>query len=123
MTGFCGSGVPLPIRLLTPLFVAVFFWAIYKRHFLPVLWILLTVLLGGFILSDPPGSFPFVVAIPAIVWLMAMPLDWLIAQGHPRLALVLIMLILVTDLVFYITFYVPGGPRDLIHAFPPLPQL
>jgi 4-amino-4-deoxy-L-arabinose transferase-like glycosyltransferase len=123
VTGFYGPGVPLLIGLAAPLFVAGFFWALYKRRFLPVLWILLTIFLGGFILSDPPGSSHFVVAIPAIVWLMAMPLDRLISQGHPRLALVLIVLILVTDLVFYFAVYVPGGPRDLIHVFPPLPQL
>ena len=121
VTGFYGPRVPFLIGLAAPLFAAGFFWAIYKRRLLPVVWIILTVFLGGFLLSDPPGSSHYVIAIPAIVWLMAMPLDWLYSQGHPRLAIALIFLILVTDFVFYFTIYVPSGPRDLIHPFPPLP--
>jgi 4-amino-4-deoxy-L-arabinose transferase-like glycosyltransferase len=123
VTGFYDPKVPLLIGLSAPLFIAGFFWAIYKRQFLPVVWIVLTIILGGFILSDPPGSSHYAIAIPAIVWLVAMPINWLAAQGHPRLAIALVSIILVTDLIFYFAIYVPGGPRDLIHPFPPIPPL
>jgi len=121
VTGFYDPKVPLLIGLSAPLFIAGFFWAIYKRIFLPVVWIALTIIFGGFILSDPPGSSHYVIAIPAIVWLMALPINWLANQGHPRLATALVTIILVADLVFYFAIYAPGGPRDLIHPFPPIP--
>jgi hypothetical protein len=94
VTGFSGPGVPLLIGLAAPLFVVGLLWAVYRRHFLPVLWIALTALLGGFLLSDPPGSSHYVVAIPAICWLAAMPLEWLAASGRERLAVGLLVAVL-----------------------------
>lgn len=123
VTGFYGPGVPLLIGLAAPLFTFGFFWAIYKRQLIPVLWIMVTVIFGGFLLLDPPGSSHYVVAIPAICWLIAIPLNQLMERGHLRLALALLSLILLTDIVFYFAIYVPGNPRDLIHPFPPFPQL
>jgi 4-amino-4-deoxy-L-arabinose transferase-like glycosyltransferase len=123
VTGFYDPKVPLLIGLSAPLFIAGFLWALVKRQLLPVIWILLTVFLGGFILSDPPGSSHYVIAIPAIVWLLALPIEWLISRGHPRLAYTLIALVILTDVVFYFGVYVPGEPRDLIHPFPPPPVL
>jgi hypothetical protein len=31
------------------------------------------------------------------------------------------VIIMATDLIFYFGIYVPGHPRDLIHAFPVIP--
>jgi hypothetical protein len=120
VTGFYGPGVPLLIGLAGPLFVIGLGWAAFKRRWLPVVWIFLTVFLGGFLLSDPPGSSHYVVAIPAICWLMAMPLDWLASLGRERLAVALMAAVVVVDIYFYFFVYVPGGPRDLIHVFPTL---
>ena len=122
-TGFYGPGVPLLIGVAAPLFAIGFFWALYKKRYLPALWVVLTVILGGFFMLDPPSSSHFVVAIPAICWLMAIPLAWLVDRGHWRWAVLILAIIVVTDLVFYFGFYVPSEPRDLIHAFPPWPPV
>jgi hypothetical protein len=86
-----------------------------------VLWVLLTIFLGGFMLTGAPSSSHYVVSIPAISWLVALPLMWLIETGHWRWAVALLIVIIVTDLGFYFGIYVPGGPRDLIHPFPTWP--
>ncbi len=122
-TGFYGPGVPLLIGIAAPLFAIGFFWAIYKRRYLPALWVVLTVVLGGFFMQDPPSSSHFVVAIPAVCWLMAIPLAWLVERGRWQWAVLLVGIIMVTDLVYYFGYYVPSEPRDLIHAFPPWPPL
>jgi hypothetical protein len=120
VTGFYGPGVPLLIGLAGPLFIIGLFWAIYKKRWLPILWIVLTVILGGFLLADPPGSSHYVVAIPAICWLVAIPLDWLAERGWGKLAVGLVTAVVLVDLYFYFFIYVPGNPHDLIHVFPTL---
>lgn len=121
ITGFYGPGVPFLIGVAAPLFVIGFIWAIWSRQWVPVLWILLTIFLGGIMLTGAPSSSHFVVAIPAICWLVALPLNWLWQNGRWRLALALLILIILTDLVFYFGIYVPGEPRDLFNALPPWP--
>ena len=121
--GFYAPGVPLLIGLAVPFFVIGVVWSIWSRRSrsVPALWIGLTVLFGGFLLADPPSSSHYVVAIPAICWLVAMPLSWLVENGRRPWAIVALLAIVATDLVFYFAVYVPGNPRDLIHPFPPLP--
>ena len=123
VTGFYGPGVPLVIGLAAPLFVVGFLWSAYKRRWIPVLWVLLTALLGGFMLTGAPSSSHYTVSIPAICWLIAVPLGWLVAHDRRRLALLALSIVIVTDLVFYFVIYVPGGPRDLFNPFPPWPPL
>lgn len=117
-TGFYGPGIPFVIGLAALLFLIGFIWAVFNRKWLPVLWILLTAFFGGFLLGGNPSSSHFVVAIPAICWLTALPLIWLYENGHPRWSIVLLLVVLITDLAFYFGVYVPGEPRDLIGAFP-----
>jgi hypothetical protein len=118
VTGFYDPGVPLLIGLAAPLFLIGLLWALLNKRFLPVLWVLLTVLLGGFLLADPPGSTHYVVVIPAVCWLVAMPLEWLASIKHERLALALLTAVVAVDLYFYFFIYVPAPHRDLIHIFP-----
>ena len=120
--GFYAPGVPLLIGLAVPLFVIGIARSIWSRRSwgVPVLWIVLTALLGGFLLTDPPSSSHYVVAIPAICWLVAIPMSWLVENGRRPWAIVALLIIVATDLVFYFAVYVPGNPRDLIHPFPPL---
>ncbi|HKZ85747.1 MAG TPA: glycosyltransferase family 39 protein [Anaerolineae bacterium] len=121
--GFYAPGVPLLIGLAVPLFVIGSARSIWTRRSwgVPVLWIVLTAFLGGFLLADPPSSSHYVVAIPAICWLVAMPLSWLVENGRRPWAVIALLAIVATDLVFYFAVYVPGHPRDLILPFPPLP--
>lgn len=120
VTGFYGPGTPLLIGIASPLFVIGFLWAIYERQYLPVLWILLTVIFGGILLNGAPSSSHFSVSMPAIVWLVAMPLGWLVKRGNWRLAAAAVALIMLTDMAFYFGVYVPGHPRDLKYPFPKL---
>jgi hypothetical protein len=76
---------------------------------------------GGFLLLDPPGSSHYVVSIPAVCWLMAIPLNWLVKRGRWQIAAILLAIIIITDLYFYFNIYVPGPHPDLIHPFPPFP--
>jgi hypothetical protein len=88
---------------------------------MPLAWLFLTTVLGSFIMRGAPSSSHFVVSIPAIVWLIALPLDRLIARGRWRLALALAVAIMVSDLVFYFGIYVPSGAADLTLPFPTPP--
>jgi 4-amino-4-deoxy-L-arabinose transferase-like glycosyltransferase len=118
VTGFYGPGIPFLIGLAVPLFLIGIGIAIYKRQWIPVLWILLVTFFGGFLLAGNPSSSHYVPSIPAICWLVALPLGWLFEHKHSRWAFLLLAIILTTDLYFYFAVYVPGGPRDLINAFP-----
>lgn len=121
ITGFYGPGVPFLIGIAAPLFVIGFFWAVWRRHWVPVLWVLLTVFFGGVMLTGAPSSSHFVVVIPAICWLTAVPLNWLWENGMSKAALALLAAIMLTDALFYFAVYVPGNPRDLFNAIPPWP--
>jgi hypothetical protein len=118
ITGFYGPGVPLVFGLALVIFLVGVIWALHTRRWLVLAWVALTALLGGFIMRGAPSSSHFVVSIPAIVWLLILPLDALIARGRWRLALSVMLAIMLIDLVFYFGVYVPGGPSDLDLAFP-----
>jgi len=121
ITGFYGPGVPFLIGIAAPLFLTGFIWSIWTRQWVPVLWVLLTVFFGGILLTGAPSSSHYVVSIPAICWLTAVPLNWLWENGRWRLALFLLAAIMITDLVFYFGIYVPGEPRDLFNQIPAWP--
>jgi hypothetical protein len=121
ITGFYGPGVPFLIGLSPPIFVIGFLWSAWKGHVVPVLWILLTALIAGFMLGGAPSSSHYAVSIPAICWLTAAPLSFLWERGRWKLALVVLLAIMVTDALFYFAVYVPTPPRDLIFPLPPLP--
>jgi hypothetical protein len=116
-TGFYASRVPFLIGVASPLFLAGILWSLYKKQWMPLVWLLLVTILGGFLLSAPPGSSHFVVAIPAICWVLAILLDRLMQIKHPRWAVMLIILIVITDLVFYFAVY-PGRGSDFTVLFP-----
>jgi 4-amino-4-deoxy-L-arabinose transferase-like glycosyltransferase len=122
VTGFYGPGIPFLFGIAAPLFIIGFLWSLYKRHYIPVLWIVFTTFFGGFLLSGSPSSSHYAVAIPAICWLTAVPLNWLWQRGYPRLAFVLLIAIMITDVSFYYGIYIPSHPRDFIHPLPTLPN-
>ncbi len=121
IVGFYLPGIPLLIGIAVPLFISGFFYAAIKRNWLPVLWILLVTLLGGFLLVDNPSSNRYVASIPAICWLVSIPLSWVYESKYRNLAIALLGIIVITDLLFYFGIYVPLPPRDLIYPFPPSP--
>jgi 4-amino-4-deoxy-L-arabinose transferase-like glycosyltransferase len=122
-TGFFGSQVPLTFGLAAPLLAAGVIWACYRRAFLPVLWLGLTVMFGGFLLQATPSRSHYVVAIPAIAWLIAMPLSAIAETGRPSLAWLLLAVIMSTDLVYYFGVYLPGGASPhLLAPFPTPPR-
>ena len=118
ITGFYRPEIPLTIGLAAPLLIIGFFWAIRKRIWLPVIWLLAATLLGGFMLAGAPSSSHYISAIPAICWLIAIVLNWLAESGHPRWALLALIVIVMTDLVFYFGFYAVQPSLDLKYDFP-----
>ncbi len=120
-TGFYNPGVPLVFGLAVPLFIAGFLWAIRERQFLPVLWVGLTMFFGGFLLLALPSSNHYLVAVPAISWLVAMPIEALFGFGRPRVAVALLILIVVSELGFYFGIYARAPSPDLVLAFPENP--
>jgi 4-amino-4-deoxy-L-arabinose transferase-like glycosyltransferase len=121
ITGFYGPGVPYLIGAAAPLFIIGVLWALWTRQWIPLLWIFFTTVFGGILLSGAPSSSHYVVSIPAICWLTAVPITWLWENGRWRLAIFLIGAIIITDLGFYFGIYVPSEPRDLFNAIPAWP--
>lgn len=117
-TGSYRPGVPLVVGLAVPLPLAGRPWSLYKRRLLPVLWMGLAILFGGFLLHALPASNHDVMAIPAITRLIAQELGGLAEVGRLRIAMAGLAIVAVTDLVFYLGFYAPGPSEDLIHQFP-----
>ncbi len=100
------------------LFPIVFILAIHKKQFLPVFWLLIVTVLGGVLSAGTPSSSHFIGAIPAICWLVAIPLDWLFEHKHPYWAYFLLAIIVITDLSFYFVIYAAHPSENLSVPFP-----
>jgi hypothetical protein len=118
-TGFYHANVPLVMGLAAPFFIAGFFFAILKRQWIPVVWIVLTMILGGLLLDATPSSSHYLVAVPAVVWLVALVLDAIWTSVRPWLAIVLLLSIMAGDLAYYFAVYIPWARvGDLGVPFP-----
>jgi 4-amino-4-deoxy-L-arabinose transferase-like glycosyltransferase len=118
ITGFYRPQTPLTIGISMLLLPIGFGWAIFKRMWVPVVWLTLATFFGGFLLSGAPSSSHYVTSIPAICWLIAIAIDLLNERGHPRLALATLAIVVVTDLVFYFGIYLQSPSLDLSRPFP-----
>jgi 4-amino-4-deoxy-L-arabinose transferase-like glycosyltransferase len=118
ITGFYRPEIPLTLGLAAPLLIIGFLWAIRQRVWLPVIWLLVATLLGGFMLAGAPSSSHYISSIPAICWLIAVVLDWLAERGHTRWAMLALAAIVFTDIAFYFGFYAWQPSLDLKHDFP-----
>lgn len=118
--GFYGPGIPLVYGPAALIFIFGLVISFTERNWIPLAWLLLTTLLGGFLINVPNSSAHYVVSIPAICWVIGYGLNWLKSQNHSRLAAVLLVLILLVDIYFYFIQYPSQQLRDFIHAFPPL---
>jgi hypothetical protein len=121
VTGFYRPGIPLLFGLASIIFLVGVILAVHSRRWMPLAWLFFTTVLGSFIMRGAPSSSHFVVSIPGIVWLIALPLDLLIARGRWKLAVALTVAIMVSDLVFYFGIYIPTGAADLTVPFPAPP--
>jgi hypothetical protein len=119
-TGFYRPNVPLVMGIAAPLFLAAILWAVYRREYLPVVWLGLTMFFGGFLLTGTPGSSHYVAAIPAVVWLVALLIDGLGRSIRPWLAWALLLAVVATDLYYYFGLYTPfvAPDADLNLPFP-----
>ncbi len=121
-TGFYRPGVPFLFGLSPVLFMMGLIWSIIKKHWLPIVWIILTTIFAGMLIGVIPSSSHYVVSIPAIVWLIAIPLEWLYTQENKnlfRLSIVILAILLITDIYFYIFVYLENNSTDLIHNLIP----
>ena len=124
MTGFYRPDVPFLFGLSAVLFTIGFFWAIIKKQWFPVIWIVLTFIFAGMLIFGVPSSSHYVISIPAIVWLIALPLEWLSTRnkkGLLVLSIVLLIIMLLTDFFFYFFVYLYKNNSDLIFELPPWP--
>jgi hypothetical protein len=119
-SGFYGPGVPLLFGIAAVLFIAGIGFAIYQKCWIPLLWLGLTTFFGGFLLGVANSSSHYVVAIPAICWLVALPLDWIWKKINARLAISLMILLVLSDLYLYFVTYLNSPPRDFVFPFPPV---
>ncbi len=118
-SGFYGPGIPLVTGVAGILFILGIIISVIKKNWLPIVWIGLTSLFGGFLLSVPNSSPHYVVAIPAICWLVGLAINWIWEGGHPKIAIMLITAIVIIDLYFYFNIYTYTFPRDYFVPFPP----
>jgi len=123
ITGFYRPQIPLTIGLSMIMLPIGFGWAIVKRMWVPVVWLTLATFFGGFLLGGAPSSSHYVIAIPAICWLIAIAIDLISEHGHPRVALAILVIIVLTDIIFYFGVYLSAPSTDLTLPFPPIPNL
>ena len=122
LTGFYEPRVPFLFGLSPVLFMMGLIWSIIKKYWLPVVWIILTTIFAGMLIGDVPSSSHYVVSIPAMVWLIAIPLEWLSTQNDKKLFVLsigILGLLLLTDLYFYFFIYMDNNMADLIHNLTP----
>jgi hypothetical protein len=117
-TGFYAPGVPLLIGYASVLFLWGIAWALYKKQYFPVVWVVIVTIFGGVMIAGAPGSSHFIGVIPAICWLVAIPLDWLIENKRVRWAYILLVTLILTDLFFYFMIYASHPSGDLVLSFP-----
>jgi len=118
VTGFYGPGIAFTFGVSAAAFALGALWAIRTRRWMPLAWVLITAFLGGFVMLGAPSSSHYVVSIPGIVWLIALPIDGLIERGWWKLALAWLAAIMISDLVFYFGILIPRGVPHLSVPFP-----
>lgn len=117
-TGFYAPGTPLLVGLASPLFLVGVVWAVYRRQWMPLVWLLLTIILGGFLLSAPPGSSHYVVSIPAVCWLLGIALNGLYESRYRWWAFAFLIAVITVDSYFYFSIYRSSPSPDYHLPFP-----
>lgn len=118
VTGFYKPEIPFLVGFASILFMFGIAFAFNKKHFLALVWILIVTTLGGILLDGTPGSTHFIGAIPAICWLVALPIDKLFESGNHRFAYAILAVVILTDIYFYFLIYSGNPSPDLSLPFP-----
>ena len=118
-SGFYRPNIPLTAGLSAILLMAGSVIAMIRRNWLPIFWLLLTSLFGGFMLCVPHSSPHYVVAIPAICWLIGLAINWIWESGYAKAAIIVLCAAAAIDLYFYFYVFTYSIPPDFNLPFPP----
>ncbi|MCC7118266.1 MAG: glycosyltransferase family 39 protein [Anaerolineales bacterium] len=118
VTGFYGASFPLLTDVSSVLFLVGLALTLRARQYFPVFWIVLVALFGGVMVSGTPSSSHYIGSIPAICWLVAVPLNRLIERKQARWAYLLLGSIIVMNLFFYFYVYAHDPSIDFSAVFP-----
>jgi 4-amino-4-deoxy-L-arabinose transferase-like glycosyltransferase len=121
-SGYYTSQVPLLLGASSILFLIGIGWAFHKKLFLPIIWVLYVTILGGFLVAPPFSSQHLIAVAPAVCWLVAIPIDWMLETDHRAWALALLVAVVVVDIYFYFYVYYMFPGRDLNIPFPEVPN-
>jgi 4-amino-4-deoxy-L-arabinose transferase-like glycosyltransferase len=117
-SGFYLPGIPFLIGFASILFMAGVVLSLYERKYFPLIWLALVSFFGGFMVVGFAASSHFIGAIPAICWLVSIPLDRLFAEKNPRWAWLLLAAVIAIDLYFYFGVYYHNPSWQLSIPFP-----
>ena len=121
-SAFYGPGVPFLLGLSGVFFVVGLLWSVFRRQYLPLVWIAATLFFAAFLIPGPPHTSHTIAAVPALIWIVALPLRDLARLGKPRLAWTLLVVLMLTDLAVYIAILGTGGGEPAFSLpFPPVP--
>lgn len=118
VTGFYQPDAPFLIGFASILFLIGIPIAFRQKQYLLIFWVFIVTVLGGVMLDGTPASTHFIGVIPAICWMVAIPLDRLIERKQMNWAYTLLALILLMDLFFYFFIYASSPSLDLDVPFP-----
>lgn len=118
VTGFYFPGAPFLIGFASILFLIGVALAISQKQYLLLFWIFIVTVLGGVMLDGTPASTHFIGVIPAICWMVAIPLDNLLEKKQMNWAYTLLALTLFMDLFFYFFIYASAPSAHLSLSFP-----
>ncbi|MBL8063412.1 MAG: hypothetical protein JNK32_10355, partial [Anaerolineales bacterium] len=94
--------------------------SLYQRKIFPFLWVVFVTFLGGVMTVGTPSSSHFIPVIPALCWLVAIPIKNILETKWPYVAYLLLAGILLTDLNFYFVIYTSNPSYDFRLTFPTL---
>lgn len=118
VTGLYRPDAPFLIGFASILFLVGIPLAIYKKQYFVLIWILIVTILGGVMLDGTPASTHFIGVIPALCWMVAIPIDRLFEKNQAKWAFTLLILTLFLDLFFYFFIYASNPSIDLDVPFP-----
>jgi 4-amino-4-deoxy-L-arabinose transferase-like glycosyltransferase len=118
VTHFYAPQIPFLIGITSILFLIGISQALYKKQYFPVLWVILVTILGGVMIVGTPASSHFIPVIPAICWLVAIPIHWVGENKKRYWVYILLSAIIIVDLSFYFIVYPKNLYADFTAPFP-----